>query len=248
MKKKNSYRNIQVKNSYRLCPHLQRVEFTGEDLNDFPVGEEGAYVKVILEADKNNIAPDTRPKMRSYTIANFDAETKTLSLDFLVKYHEGHTATWAKNSKPGDQIVIAGPGPRKIYEFPKTDYFLMGDLTSINAVKAYLNLAPKEATGEAYIAVPSKEDIHEIELNNGIKLNWLDVNEMEHFIKPLKNYSELSENTVVFGAGEAEEINKVRKYLTKEKMLPTDNLFLSGYWKRGMTDEEYRTEKAKNRK
>ena len=115
-------------------------------------------------------------------------------------------------------------------------------------MKAYLNLAPKEATGEAYIAVPSKEDIHEIELNNGIKLNWLDVNEMEHFIKPLKNYSELSENTVVFGAGEAEEINKVRKYLTKEKMLPTDNLFLSGYWKRGMTDEEYRTEKAKNRK
>ncbi|MEC9282415.1 MAG: siderophore-interacting protein [Bdellovibrionota bacterium] len=248
MKKKNSYRNIQVQKSYPLCPHLQRVEFVGEDLNDFPSGEEGAYVKVILETDKNNIAPDARPKMRSYTIANFDSDNKVLTLDFLIKYHEGHTATWAKNSKPGDQIVIAGPGPRKIYDFPETDYFLMGDLTSINAVKAYLKLAPPTATGEAYIAVPSKEDIHEIESPSHIKIHWIDVDEKEHFISKLKNYTQLSENSIVFGAGEAEEINMVRRFLTKEKMLPTEKLFLSGYWKRGLTDEEYRLEKNKDRK
>ena len=249
MSNKNiNLRNIEVVETFKLTPHLQRIRFSGEDLNDFPSGEEGGYVKVMLESDKANINMEVkRPKMRSYTVGNFDQEKKILTLDFVINNHDGHTATWAKNSKVGETIVIAGPGPRKIYDFPETDYFLMGDLTSQNAVVAYLKCAPKSATGVALIATHSPEDRFEIEYDNDIKLEWVSLDEEDYFLKRIKAYESLSDKTVVFGGGEATQIMAVKKYLTKDRELPSDRIYMSGYWKQGRTDEEYRQEKKAQR-
>ena len=246
MSKKGTYRTLKVAETYKLNSHLQRIRFTGEDLHDFPTGEEGAYVKVILGVSKAELEQSgKRPKMRSYTVADFDEKNHVLTLDFMIGHHKGFTSQWAESSKVGDEILIAGPGPRKIYDFPKTDYLLFGDLTSINAVFAYLKLAPKEATGEAYIAIPHQDDRIEINYDNQIKLHWIDSTQTSYFVEKIEEYEGLSESTVVFGAGEADEIKLVRNFL-KEKFQGTlENHYLSGYWKRNRTDEEYREEKKK---
>ncbi len=227
---------------------MQRIIFTGEDLADFPKGEEGAYVKVILEEDKKNIdVKVSKPKMRSISVAEYDYGRGLLTLDFAV-YHDGYLSDWAITSRTGDKVVIGGPGPRKIYDFPVTDYFLMGDATSMNAVFAYLKYAPKEATGKAIIAVPHEQDFRERHFDNNIELTWTVQKEKDYFLQPLKNYSQLSEKTIVFGGGESGEIDQVEHYLISEKGLSSDNIYLSGYWKQGHTDEEYREFKKSRRR
>ncbi len=243
---KGKFRSIKVVESYKLTPHLQRIRFTGEDLKDFPRDEEGAYVKVIIGQTKKEIElSGKRPKMRSYTIADFDDKNHVLTLDFMIGHHEGFTSHWAANAKVDDEIVIAGPGPRKIYDFPETDYLLFGDLTSVNAIFAYLKRAPKLATGDAYIAISSDEDKLAIDFDNGINLHWIDINEDQYFLKELKSYQHLTDRTIVFGAGEADEVKFIRQFLKDKFNNVLDHHYLSGYWKQNKTDEEYREEKVK---
>ena len=34
-----------------LSPHLRRIVVTGDSLNDFPIDQEGSYVKVVIEKE-----------------------------------------------------------------------------------------------------------------------------------------------------------------------------------------------------
>lgn len=248
MKKTPKYRSAEVVSSHLLTPHLQRVVLTGEDFSDFPENEEGGYVKVILEGTKEEIeASDKRPKMKSYTVAHFDKTKKELTLDFAANLHEGQATNWAKNAKPGDKIVLAGPGPRKIYDFPQTDYLMFCDLTSINAVRAYLNLVPESATGKAIIFVPTLEDIQKLPTRSQISIEFITEDSDDLYAKHAMNYTELSSKTIVFAGGEHHKVMALRNFLFKEKELPQDNVFISSYWKRGMNDEEFRKEKKANR-
>ena len=122
MKPKSQFRNLEVVSTCDLSQHLKRIVFTGEDLEDFPSDYEGGYVKVILLEDKSLIQEGERPKMRSYTIAEFDTSKKQLTIDFMINHHNGHTSVWASRAKVGDRIVIAGPGPRKLDNFKSNKY------------------------------------------------------------------------------------------------------------------------------
>ncbi len=241
-KKKKQFRNITVASTKELCPNLQRIEFSGEDLNDFPSDFEGGYVKVILEEDKANIDDGIRPKMRSYTIGKFDDERKILTLDMMIANHSGHTSTWAKNAKVGDRVVITGPGPRKLDRFDGKKYILLGDLTSQNAVIASAKRISSEALVEAYIFIPLEEDRFEIDLPDHVKINWVVVSDDNYYIEKVESSQLMSSETIFFAGGEAKKIKELRTYL-KERGVSSENIFMSGYWRQGLTDEEYRAQK-----
>ena len=134
-----TFRNATVVNSIQITPHLQRIILGGEDLKTFPQNEEGAYVKLILEKDKALLENSKhRPKMRSYTVAEYDEKNSTLALDFVINMHEGLSTNWAKNARPGEQVVIAGPGPRKIYDFPETDYLFQMSIPLTFGMRIFL--------------------------------------------------------------------------------------------------------------
>jgi NADPH-dependent ferric siderophore reductase len=69
--KKPTMRLTHVSKIIDLSPHLRRVVFSGDSLNDFPVGLEGSYVKVVFQQKD-----EKQFKMRSYAIRFFNPETK----------------------------------------------------------------------------------------------------------------------------------------------------------------------------
>jgi NADPH-dependent ferric siderophore reductase len=243
---KGNYRNIEVLSKEQLSPHLMRINFHGSDLEDFPVGFEGGYIKLILEQDKKNIPEDIRPKMRSYTVSCFDNKSKILTIDLMVNNHKGHTSTWAMNTTPGDKVVIAGPGPRKLTNYGAKKYIFFGDLTSINALLGTANLIPSTSCGEIFLLVPSLEDRREIAVNKNLRLNWLPADETDYFTDIASQTEWIDQDTIVFAAGEANRIKSLKNYLTSHIGLSLDQLFISGYWREGLNDEEYRAEKKKN--
>lgn len=83
--------------------------------------------------------------MRSYTIRHVDEHTGALTLDFVINMHQGPATNWAKEARVGDEVGIAGPGPKKLDNYEHPHYILLGDLTSVNAIKSYVQHLPKNA-------------------------------------------------------------------------------------------------------
>ncbi len=54
----------------RLTPNLVEVTLAGDALADFPTGFEGGYIKLVFPQEGG------RPVARSYTIRDFDPETR----------------------------------------------------------------------------------------------------------------------------------------------------------------------------
>jgi len=244
---KKQFRSISVHSTEKISKHLIRIHFTGKDLEDFPTDSDGGYVKVILESDKSQLSSGHRPKMRSYTVADFDSVKKILTIDFMVGRHIGHTSSWAKKAVTGDEIIIGGPGPRKLNDFEGDKYIFLGDLTSINAVRAGVKRLPAHAQSETYLFIPELEDKFDLDIDDRTTLKWIVSDQSDYLTLAAKQSNMLSTNTVIFAAGEAQRIKSLRTYLVDEVGLKPELLFMSGYWREGLTDEQYREEKMKNR-
>ncbi len=243
MEKTITFRNIEVFDTLILSKNLKRIHFTGEDLHDFPEDFEGGYVKLILEEDKDKI--EGRPKMRSYTVASFDKEKRVLTIDLMINHHNGHTSQWALEAKKGDKAVIAGPGPRKLTDFDSDSYVMFGDLTSINAVIASAWKVKDTAKGEAYLFISDLSDAFDVDLPKNFTLKWLEADQSDYFAVAASKSEILNTNTVIFAGGEAKRIQSLRQYLVNTKEIPSENIYVSGYWREGLDDEAYRAEKRK---
>lgn len=229
-------RLTQVCNIIDLTPHLRRIVITGEDLLSFPVGEEGAHVKVLFPAEgqhKPNLELN-KAMMRSYTIEQYDSLTNELSLDFVVNCHHGLATNWALQAKIGDYIGIAGPGAKKMIDFTSNAFLLVGDLTSINAVNAFAKSTPTDAKVHALIQVPSASDI--TQLNNTFKMaehvcvQWLIAGEDNLSNTVLTLADELPKNTKVFLGLEATEVRSVKSTLLEQLNIERLNIHSSAYW------------------
>ena len=245
MRKTPNFRNIEVHSTEKLCTQLKRIHFTGSDLKDFPEDFEGGYVKLILEEDKDNIGEGNRPKMRSYTVANFDKEKLILTIDLMVKHHEGYTSQWAENAQKGDRAVIAGPGPRKLTDFDAKTYILFGDLTSINAVIASAQRTNENASGEVYLFISDVTEKFEVNIPDRFQVQWLEADSSDYFKIAAEKSQKLSSDSVVFAGGEAKRIKSLRGFLKDEIGVASENIYMSGYWLEGANDEAYRAEKRK---
>lgn len=103
----------------------------------------GNYVKVLIPQNGRVDFNINTTCMRSYTIRHVDEHTGALTLGFVINRHQGSATNWAKEAKVGGELGIAGPGPKKLDNYAHPHYILLSDLTSVNAIKGYVQQLPK---------------------------------------------------------------------------------------------------------
>ncbi|WP_419173400.1 SIP domain-containing protein [Halobacteriovorax sp.] len=121
----------------------------------------------------------------------------------------------------------------------------ISDLTSINAVRAYLNLIPADATGKATICIPSEDDILELQTKGRVEINFVTIESDDVYSGVFKNYDKLSDKTIIFAAGEFHKVKSLKESIKEIGIVKSENTFISSYWKRGMDDASFRDEKRK---
>ena len=89
-------RMAQVSRTEDMGPHMRRIILRGEELSDFPLGYESAHFKAVFprpgqSKPKLGIFPGFKKWMRSYTVRDFNEQTKELTVDFAVNDHQGLT-------------------------------------------------------------------------------------------------------------------------------------------------------------
>ncbi|MFT4396298.1 siderophore-interacting protein [Gordonia lacunae] len=201
--------------------------------------------------------PDRQPVLRTYTVRRVDTDARELVVDFVVHGTEGIAGPWAAEVQPGETIRFIGPGSG--YR-PRNDapwHLLACDEAGLPAVAAALEALPADAVAKVFIEVAGPEDELELQAPAGAEISWIHrggpADEIDDaragdnapLIEAVRATEWLDGEPHVFIHGEAQAVmHNLRAYIRKERGVSAANASISGYWRRGRTEEGFRQWKA----
>jgi NADPH-dependent ferric siderophore reductase len=243
----------------RLSPHLIRVVVGGEDLDGFGAGEftdhyvklhlppPGAEYRAPFDSDevKERYPREQWPRVRTYTVRDWDPERRRLTLDFVVHGDEGVAGPWAEAAQPGDILQLMGPGGAYTPSPDADWHLLVGDLAVVPAIAASLERIRAGVPVHVILEVPGPEDEVVLETPGDLHLTWLHGDGTGDALAEAVRDLEFPAGEVhAFIHGEAMVVREIRRHLVVDRGLPREALSASGYWKQDRDDEAWRAEKA----
>jgi NADPH-dependent ferric siderophore reductase len=251
-----------VQDVRRLTPKLIRIVVSGDDLEGFGAGPytdhyvklqippQGAPYSAPFDADdvKARLPREHWPRVRTFTVQNWDAERRELTIDFVDHGDAGIAGPWAASARPGDGLQLMGPGGAYTPD-PDADWHLMaGDESVLPAISASLARVPAGVPVHVVVEVDGPDDEVPLETPGDLRLEWLhrrDRNGTGDLVVDALRALDFPAGTVhAFVHGEASMVRDARRHLIVERGVPREALSISGYWKRGRDDEGWREDKA----
>jgi NADPH-dependent ferric siderophore reductase len=229
-------RRVQVLETRELTPQMIRVVLGGAELEGFGAGAfTDHYVKLRITPPG-----ESEPRTRTYTVRDWDGAR--LTIDFVVHGREGVAGPWAAAAKPGDELLLLGPGGAYTPD-PEADWHLMaGDASVIPAIAASLQRIQSGVPVHVLIEVDGPEEEQPLSTPGDLHLQWL---HGEDALADAVAALDFPPGTVhAFVHGEASSVRAIRRHLLVDRGLPREALSISGYWKRTRTEEGWREDKA----
>jgi NADPH-dependent ferric siderophore reductase len=251
----------EVVRTSRLTPHMIRVVLGGGGLADFPAGEfTDHYVKLLfppagapygvpfdVEQVRAELPQELWPVTRTYTVRAWDQASGELTIDFVHHGDEGLAGPWAASAAPGDRIQMFGPGGAYAPS-PQADWHLLaGDESALPAIGAALTRLPAGRPALVFVEVEGPaEEQPDLASAAGVDLVWVHRGSgvPGEAVVAAVRAAELPAGTGhVFVHGEAGLVRELRLHLRAERGLEPEFTSISGYWRRGRTEEGWRAEK-----
>lgn len=231
-----------------VAAHLVRVVLGGDGFDSFAArAETDSYVKLELPHAGETV-------VRTYTVRRVDADAREIWVDFVVHGDEGVAGPWARSVAPGTRVAVRGPGGGYRPD-PAADFHLLaGDETAVPAVAAALESLPSDAVGAVFLEVGDDDDEIAITAPAGVEIAWVHrgtssadagpgvIDGDAPLVDAVKGLPWPGGDVQVFVHGEAETVMKhLRPYLRTERGVPAARASISGYWRRGRSEEGFRT-------
>ena len=221
--------HFEVAASQLLTPHMQRLELTAPELNEFSYAP-GQDVMLLVAADGR------KPVRRRYTIRQLDRSALRLTID-VVRHGDGPGERWVRSAAPGDRIE--GIGPRgKITTSATADWHLFfADESSLPATFAMTEALPPGSFATLVLEIPEESDEQDLASAASTRISWL------HRLgapagDPAALAAEAAEVEFPPGRGhaylfgEAKVVLRLREILA-DRGLGEDQMSPKAYWGRG---------------
>jgi NADPH-dependent ferric siderophore reductase len=255
---------LRVIRTEQLTPHMIRVVLGGAGFADFaPSGFTDQYVKLQfpppgadypepfdLDTIRRVVPRELWPTARSYTVRAYDLDAAELTIDFVHHGDVGVAGPWAAGAKPGDPLTLLGPGGAYAPS-PDADWHLLaGDESALPAIGASLAVMPAGVPVRAIIQVANKAEEQPLDTPADAEISWLhrDADSGADVGAAVRSLDFLPGSVHAFVHGEAGFVMPLRRFLVADRGVPAELLSLSGYWRRGRTDEQWRMDKAEMRR
>lgn len=258
---------LEVLSTSPVSPALVRVDFRSDDLSAF--GDSAftdRYVKLVFLRDgvdypepldirtlQRTLPPEQRPVVRTYTALDPDVDAGTLSIEFVVHGDEGVAGPWARSAKPGDVLLANGPGGAFAPDPGADWHLLVCDESGLPAVRAALSSLPPDATAYVVVEVEGPEGEIPLPETGSTHVTWVHRGTGSHatmadaqgqppvLLEAVAALPWPEGRVQAFVHGEAQvTMHALRPYLLKERGLSRDQVSISGYWRRGRTEEGFR--------
>lgn len=249
-----------VRRTEQLTPHMVRVVFGGTDLADFAVEHCDAYVKLVFPLPGVDYGPTfdvariraERPRIewpvqRTYTVraVSSAAAGVEVTIDFVHHGGEGLAGAWAVAARPGDEMWFLGPGGAYTPSPTAPWHLLVGDASALPAISAALEHVAAGAVAIAVLEVIDAGEELELSCPGELRLHWVHRAEpdTDALLDTLKALDPPDGAPHTFLHGEADSVRAVRRWVRTDLGVTKELLSASGYWRRGRTEEGWRSEK-----
>jgi NADPH-dependent ferric siderophore reductase len=261
---------FEVVRTEQLTPHLTRVVLGGDGFDTFvPNTFTDAYVKIVFVNDNvdvaalpqpltmdsfNDLPPEHRPTVRTYTVRRVDPERREIAIDFVVHGEHGVAGPWAASATAGQPAYVTNANGAYAPD-PAADWHLFaGDEAAVPAISAALEALPDSAVGQVFIEVAGPEDEVALKAPSGVEVRWIYrggradlvpeevAGDNAPLIAAVKEAAWMPGQVQVFIHGEAQAVmHNLRSYIRKERGIDAKwAASISGYWRRGRTEETFR--------
>ena len=224
------------------------LEFTDHYLKLLFVPEGADYSWPFnVEQVREQQPRDKQPVTRTYTLINLDSSTGDFDVDCVTHGDAGLAGPWARVAEVGEKIGFFGPGgawgPSVDYEH----FIFAGDESAAPAIGAGLKRLPEGATATAYIEIEAEDRKFELPARDGVDIHWVIRNGATHGTELSRVVRQAGvpdgKNTSWFIHGVAEMIKEMRRFLFVESEVPKQDVSISGYWRIGMTEDQWQASK-----
>jgi NADPH-dependent ferric siderophore reductase len=227
---------LTVTGAQQITPDLRRVWFRSDDLSAFAGSvHTDRYVKLTFGS------PDEQPVLRTYTALFPDVAAGTLAIDFVLHGDSGVAGPWAAGARPGDELAARGPGGGYAPDPTADWHLLVGDESALPAITAALAALPADAVARVLVEVEGPEHEPALDPPAGAELQFVHRGTTT-LTQAVQALEWLPGRVHAFVHGEAAEVMRsLRPWLFGERGLAREQVSISGYWRRGRTEEDFRT-------
>ncbi|MFC5337361.1 siderophore-interacting protein [Leucobacter denitrificans] len=244
-------REVTVTAVSRPVPTFARVTLAGPDLHDFASTGPTDHMKVFFPhpftgelnaptavgpSEDGMVMPDAQIFGRFFTPMNVrvDASGATeFDLDFFLHEDPGPASFWAEKAAIGDKLVVAGPRGSKTVPAGISQLLCIVDETALPATSRWIADVPAAVEVEV-VADVSYDDIDwVVDYLRDATGREVTVREPLGGLDQALLDSELTDDTFVFAAGDANRLIPLRRVIRDELGLPREQYDISGYWRSG---------------
>ncbi len=242
------FRSVTVRSADWLTPRMVRLTFTGVELDGLVADEPAASVRLLLPSPGSSelvvptwngnefLLPDgRRPVIRTFTPYRIDAAGSELEL-WAVIHGIGPASEWAAAAAGGEAAAISGPGRGYTIDRDAAAFLLAGDETAIPAISQLLEALPAAASIQVHIEVARPEARLALPEHPRAEISWWDLPDGaragDALVASVRD-STINAETVVWAAGEAAAVQRIRRHLFDDLGLPRTRATVRGYWKHG---------------
>jgi putative iron-chelator utilization protein len=246
-----------------LAPNLVRLHLQTDELTDVEFPFTDHYVKLILPppgADyswpfdpqqlREQLPLEQQPVLRAYTVRAFDRASGIMKMDLVTHGNDGVAGPWAASVAPGSAVGFVGPGGKWGPAKGHDHFVLVGDEAAAPAIAAAIEALPDSTGATVFLEVEDEAHQFAMPEREDVDLRWVlrgDALPGDPLIAAVREFGVPAGRVGWFVHGVAEMIRDLRRFLFVEHKIPRSDVSISGYWRRGMTDEQWRaTKKAFN--
>ena len=260
---------FEVLRSEEVTQHMVRVVLGGSGFDTFTPSEfTDSYVKLVVVADDVDVAGLLRPLtldsfadlpaakqpvVRTLTVRRADPAAREIAIDVVVHGEHGAAGQWAATAEPGQPVYLMGPSGAYAPD-PAADWHLLaGDESALPAISIALEALPANAIGHVFIETAEPGDEIPLTAPDGVQVDWIyrggradlvgedRAGDHAPLIEAVKSAPWLPGQVQVFIHGEAQAImHNLRPYIRKDREVAAKWASISGYWRRGRTEETFR--------
>lgn len=223
-------RHLHVLERVGLTDSLVRFTFAG-DLEGFASLGPEDHVKAFFPGPDGFVG-------RDYTPAEFRpigaSSGPELDIDVVVHGVAGPATAWASRAGRGDGLDIGGPRGSRLAPTGFTNALLIADPSGTPAlrrwIRAFAGVTPVHALlfGDDARLVDYLDDAERMTATPQLARTG------EYDLLEVVRSQDVTTDTFVWAAGEANALIPVRRWLKQEVGLPKESLSLHGYWKSGV--------------